>query len=98
MQQPKPDDPALAALSIYAIDLELLQQLRPDVILTQTHCEVCAVSQRDVTRAIAQLTGLSPQVVSLAPYRLQDVWEDVRTIANVLAIPHRPPPLLHPYD
>jgi iron complex transport system substrate-binding protein len=98
MQQPKPDDPALAALSIYAIDLELLQELRPDVILTQTQCEVCAVSQRDVTWAIAQLTGLSPQVVSLAPYRLQDVWEDVRRIGNVLDSPDRAEMLVQHYE
>jgi iron complex transport system substrate-binding protein len=98
MQQPKPDDPALTALSIYAIDLELLQELRPDVILTQTQCEVCAVSQRDVTWAIAQLTGLSPQVVSLAPYRLQDVWEDIRRIGNVLGSPDRAEMLVQHYE
>jgi len=87
IHQPNPDNPALQALSIYAIDLELLQQLRPDVILTQTQCEVCAVNERDVRQAIAQLTGLHPQVVSLAPYQLQDVWEDVRRIGNVLGNP-----------
>jgi len=98
MHQPKPDDPALAALSIYAIDLELLQELRPDVILTQTQCEVCAVSQRDVTQAIAQLAGLSPQIVSLAPYQLQDVWEDVRRIGNVLGSPDRAALLVQHYQ
>ena len=53
------DDAALTALSIYAIDVEQLQALRPDVIFTQTQCEVCAVSERDVTRAVQQLTGCS---------------------------------------
>src|SRR6266699_6014069 len=38
---------ALKALSIYAINLDLLAGLRPDVIFTQTQCEVCAVSERD---------------------------------------------------
>src|SRR5690349_14264595 len=89
IHQPKPDNPALQALSIYAIDLELLRQLQPDVILTQTQCEVCAVSERDVRQAIAQLTGLHPQIVSLAPYRLQDIWEDMARIANVLGCPDR---------
>lgn len=97
IHQPKPDHPALQALSIYAIDLELLQQLRPDVILTQTQCEVCAVNERDVRQAIAQLTGLHPQVVSLAPYRLQDVWEDVRRIGNVLGTPDRAQTLVQYY-
>ncbi len=39
-------DAALKALSIYAIDIDQLQALRPDVIFTQTQCEVCAVSER----------------------------------------------------
>ncbi len=80
----EPEDPALKALSIYAIDVDKLQELRPDVIFTQTQCEVCAVSERDVIRAIAQLTGLQPLVVSLSPYRLQDVWEDVLRVGHAL--------------
>jgi iron complex transport system substrate-binding protein len=79
-----PEDPALKALSIYAIDTAKLQELRPDVIFTQTQCEVCAVSERDVTQAIAQLTGLKPLVVSLSPYQLQDVWEDLLRVGLVL--------------
>ena len=80
----EPEDPALKALSIYAIDIDKLQELRPDVIFTQTQCEVCAVSERDVIQAIAQLTGLQPLVVSLSPYRLQDVWEDVLRVGQAL--------------
>ncbi len=80
----EPQDPALKALSIYSIDLDMLQALRPDVIFTQTQCEVCAVSERDVIQAIAQLTGLQPLVVSLSPYRLQDVWEDVLRVGQAL--------------
>src|ERR1700730_422990 len=60
-QAAEPEDPALKALSIYAIDIEQLQELRPDVIFTQTQCEVCAVSESDVKQAIEQLTGLQPQ-------------------------------------
>ena len=80
----EPENPALKALSIYAIDVDKLQELRPDVIFTQTQCEVCAVSERDVIQAIAQLTGLQPLVVSLSPYRLQDVWEDVLRVGQAL--------------
>jgi iron complex transport system substrate-binding protein len=80
----EPEDPALKALSIYAIDVDKLQELRPDVIFTQTQCEVCAVSERDVMQAIGQLTGLQPLVVSLSPYRLQDVWEDVLRVGKAL--------------
>ena len=80
----EPEDPALKALSIYAIDIDKLQELRPDVIFTQTQCEVCAVSERDVIQAIAQLTGLQPLVVSLSPYRLQDVWVDVLRVGQAI--------------
>src|SRR5215831_13484417 len=80
----EPQDPALKALSIYAIDVDTLQELRPDVIFTQTQCEVCAVSERDVIQAMEQLTGLQPIVVSLTPYRLQDVWEDMLRVGRAL--------------
>ncbi len=83
-QRVMPENPALKALSVYTIDIEKVQALRPDVILTQTQCEVCAVSERDVVQAIDQLTGLRPRVVSLAPYRLQDVWEDVIRVGRAL--------------
>src|SRR6266516_6217264 len=75
---------ALKALSIYALDVNLLQQLRPDVIFTQTQCEVCAVSERDVMQAVQQLTGLQPRIVALTPYRLSDVWEDVQRVGAAL--------------
>ena len=81
----EPEDPALKALSIYTIDVDQLQILQPDIIFTQTQCEVCAVSERDVMQAIQHLTGLQPRVVSLAPYQLNDVWEDVLRVGEALA-------------
>jgi iron complex transport system substrate-binding protein len=83
-KETEPEDPALKALSIYAIDVEQLQALRPDVIFTQTQCEVCAVSERDVMQAIQHLTGLHPRIVSLAPHQLNDVWEDVLRVGEAL--------------
>ena len=75
---------ALRALSIYHIDTDLLQQLQPDIIFTQTQCEVCAVSERDVISALQNMTGLHPRIVSLAPYRLSDVWEDIVRVGKAL--------------
>lgn len=89
---------AIKALSIYAIDIELLQNLQPDIIFTQTQCEVCAVSERDVTLAIQQLIGLQPRVVSLAPYRLSDVWEDVIRVGNALEVSERAKKLVQSYQ
>ena len=75
------------ALSIYEVDAELLRQLKPDVIITQTQCKVCAVSPDDVERAVCQLADRNVKVVSLEPNRLGDVWEDVRRVAAALNQP-----------
>ena len=72
------------ALSIYEVDAELLRRLEPDVIITQTQCEVCAVSPADVERAVCQLSGQDVRVVSLEPNRLGDVWADIRRVADAL--------------
>ncbi|MEO8970333.1 MAG: cobalamin-binding protein [Ktedonobacteraceae bacterium] len=92
------DEAALTALSIYAIDIEQLQALRPDVIFTQNQCEVCAVSERDVTRAVQQLTGLEPRIVSLSPYRLSEVWQDVLRVGQTLHRRAEAEQLVHGYQ
>ena len=78
------ENAALKALSIYAIDVEKLQALQPDIIFTQTQCEVCAVSERDVMQAVQQLIGLQPRIISLSPYQLSDVWHDVLRVGQAL--------------
>jgi iron complex transport system substrate-binding protein len=83
-QQQAAQNNALKALSIYSSNIELLQKLQPDIIFTQTQCAVCAVSERDVVAALQQLTGLQPRIVSLAPYRLNDVWEDLMRVGQAL--------------
>lgn len=71
------------ALSIYAVDAELLGALRPDVIITQDLCEVCAVSLADVRAAVSKLAhGAEVRVVSLTPTRLEHVLDDVERVAR----------------
>src|SRR5207248_1344427 len=77
---------AHAGLSVYNVDGDLLRRLRPDVIVTQSQCEVFAVSARDVERAVGDLTGGPTRVVSLAPFRLADVWDDVRRVAEACGV------------
>jgi iron complex transport system substrate-binding protein len=72
------------ALSVYRVDAERLQALRPDVIVTQTQCEVCAVSQSDVEEALAHWTGARPKIVALAPNALADVFADIARVADAL--------------
>jgi iron complex transport system substrate-binding protein len=60
--------------SIYRLDEELLARLRPDLIVTQELCEVCAVSYRQVESAVRELPGEVP-VLSLEPESLDDIME-----------------------
>lgn len=76
-------------LSVYRVDADALKRHQPQVILTQTQCEVCAVSERDVQTALREWIGLSPAVVSLAPNALSDVWSDIRRIAAALDVAPR---------
>jgi iron complex transport system substrate-binding protein len=82
------------ALSVYRVDGAQLQQLQPDIIVTQTQCEVCAVSLADVEQALADWTGVRPRLVSLQPNGLADVWEDIRRVAAALDAPQRADSLL----
>ena len=74
------------ALSVYRVDAERLREVRPDVIVTQAQCEVCAVSLRDVEEALAAWTGARPTVVSLSPDSLEAVWDDIRRVAVALDV------------
>ncbi|MBS0260941.1 MAG: cobalamin-binding protein, partial [Planctomycetes bacterium] len=74
------------ALSLYDVDGPLLQQLRPDVIITQTQCAVCAVSLDDLQRTVCQTLGSSVQIVALEPHRLADIWHNLRQIATALRV------------
>lgn len=71
----------VAGESIYELDVDLLRDLRPELIVTQALCTVCAVSYDDV-RAIAQEIEPEPQVISLDPHTLGEVLGDARTLAR----------------
>ncbi len=71
-------------LSVYRVDPEGLRSVRPDVILTQDQCEVCAAGIADVTAAVADWMGARPEVLSLAPRHLADVWRDIERIGDAI--------------
>jgi iron complex transport system substrate-binding protein len=72
------------AVSVYRVFPDVLKGLNPTHIITQTQCEVCAVSLKDVERAMADMIGVEspPQIVSLAPMGLADVWTDIRAVGR----------------
>jgi iron complex transport system substrate-binding protein len=71
----------LAGESIYELDEDALNELAPDLIVTQSLCSVCAVSADDV-RAIAGELDSQPMVVSLDPHTVGEVLGDARTLAQ----------------
>jgi iron complex transport system substrate-binding protein len=71
----------LAGESIYELDADLLRDLRPDLIVTQELCAVCAVSHDEV-RAVAEEIDTHPRVLSLDPRTVGEVLGDVRTLAQ----------------
>ena len=71
-------------LSVYRVDAEKLQALRPDIIVTQDHCEVCAASLKDVEAALCAWSGRRVEIVSLKPDALADIWDDIAKVARAL--------------
>ena len=74
-------------LAVYEVDADALQNLNPGVILTQDQCEVCAVSLADVERAVCSWIGSAPQIVSLRPHTMADVYSDICRVAAALRRP-----------
>lgn len=66
--------------SIYELDTDALEELSPDLIVTQALCAVCAVSYDDV-RALADTLESRPRVISLDPQTVGEVLGDARTLA-----------------
>lgn len=75
------------ALSVYRVDAERLRALAPDLIVTQSQCEICAVSLTDVEAAIRDWSGQSVDIVSLQAMDLAGVWNDIARVAAALGRP-----------
>ncbi len=74
--------------TIYTIDEPLLRKLRPDVILTQKLCDVCAVGYGTVARLAETLPG-PPRVINLEPSSLSDIFENIREVAAACGVAQR---------
>jgi iron complex transport system substrate-binding protein len=71
--------------SLYTLDAELLEQLRPDVILTQDLCHVCSIDLGAV-RAIADRLSPRPQIVSLNAETVEGVFDDILTVGHAVGL------------
>lgn len=72
--------------ALYGLDTDLLADLRPDLVLTQDLCEVCAVSYQRVSDAV-RVMDVGPRVLSLAPRTIAEVLDCVRVVGDVLGVP-----------
>jgi ABC-type Fe3+-hydroxamate transport system substrate-binding protein len=71
------------AASLYTLDVERLRALRPDVILTQELCDVCSIDLETVRGAAAEMHP-RPEIVSLDPKRMEDVFDDVLRVGEAV--------------
>lgn len=74
------------ALSIYDLDTELISGLNPDVIITQTQCDVCAVSFADVKIAFQDTLTKDTKIISLESAKLEDIFSSIRQVAAALDV------------
>jgi iron complex transport system substrate-binding protein len=70
-----------AGESIYDLDVAVLRELQPDLIVTQELCAVCAVSYDDVCQIVSDLEP-KPHVISLDPKTFGETINDIRTISD----------------
>lgn len=74
--------------SIYDLDTDLLSELKPDLILTQELCDVCAVSYKTVERA-ARIYVADAKVVSLEPNTIEDIFSNIKTVGDLCGVPEK---------
>ena len=72
------------SLSVYKVDIKELKKLEPDVVITQAHCEVCAVSLSEVEEIVSKHLNEKTKIISLQPNTLTEVFDDIKKVAKGL--------------
>lgn len=72
------------AISIFRVLPDVLESLQPTVIVTQTQCDVCAVSLAEVERAVCDTISSQPKLIACEPHSLEDIWHDIALIAEAV--------------
>ena len=65
---------------VHWIDADLLRELRPDLIITQEICEVCAIDQASVYQTAAQALDYRPEIITTRPVGLEEIYQNIRLI------------------
>ena len=77
-----------AGADLYTLHAQALADLRPDLILTQDLCRVCALPSGHVEQALGYL-GCRAEVVSLDPHSLEDVLDSILVVGRRTGVPER---------
>ncbi len=67
--------------SLYRVDVERMEAIKPDLIVTQELCDVCAVSSSHLIKALFSLSS-RPEVLTLTPHTLEDVFTDIERVGE----------------
>jgi iron complex transport system substrate-binding protein len=74
--------------SLYTVDVEALERIRPELIVTQELCDVCAVSTSHLAKALGMLSS-RPKILPLTPHTLEDVLLDIEKVGEATGRPKR---------
>ena len=74
---------------VHWIDGDLLGELRPDLIITQEICEVCAIDQGSVYATVARFLDYEPEIVVTRPVGLEEIYRNIHLIAAAAGAPER---------
>lgn len=76
---------------LYHLDMELIRSLQPDLLITQSHCDVCAVTPADLERADLERGGcaVAARQLSLSAATVEEIFRGVAQVADALALPER---------
>ena len=74
------------SLSVYKVDIEQLKILEPDFVVTQSQCEVCAVSFSEVEEIVAKYLSNKTKIISLQPNSLSEVFNDIERVAYAIDV------------
>ena len=74
---------------VHWIDADRLRELRPDLIITQEICEVCAIDRGSVYATVAQALDYQPQIIVTRPVGLEEIYRNILTIGKAAGVSER---------
>ncbi|SVD46900.1 uncharacterized protein METZ01_LOCUS399754, partial [marine metagenome] len=72
---------------VHWIDGDLLNQLEPDLIITQELCQVCAVASGSVFETAARSLNYTPEIISIRPASIEDILSNISIIGIAAGVP-----------